>query len=283
MEIKFENVDYSYKKINYLEKKVLENINMKFIKGKINIIIGRSGSGKTTLVEMINNLLIPTNGLITIDDYIISSSKKLSNVNNLRFNVGLVFQFPEEQFFNSTVKKELEVSLKFFDYKLDQIDKRITDVMKMVGLNESYLEMNPFNLSNGEKRKIAIASSLIVNPKVLILDEPTIGLDTKSKNDLIKLLRILKNRYNKTIIIVSHDIDYIHKIADYIFVLDKKNIVMQGTKYEVFKHSKELIKYGIKIPKIMEFSDLVFHKKNVKIGYRDDINDLIKDIYRYAK
>jgi len=283
MEIKFNNVDYSYNKINYLEKEVLKNINIEFLEGKINGIIGRSGCGKTTLIELVNNLLTPTKGLIKVGEYIIDSKKKFENINELRFDVSMVFQFPEEQFFNPTVKKELEIILKLFDYKLDQIEKRIFDVLKMVGLNQEYLNYNPLKLSNGEKRKLAIASSLIINPKVLILDEPTIGLDSKSKNDLIKLIRILKNRYNKTIIIVTHDIDTLHKIADNIYVLNDKKIVLQGNKYEVFKNVKELRKYGITVPKIIEFSNKVLLKKNIKIGYRDDINDLIKDIYRYAK
>ena len=283
MEVKFNNVDYSYKKINYYEKEILKNIDIKFLEGKINGIIGKSGSGKTTLIELINNLLIPTNGSINVGEYLLESKKKLEDVNKLRFDVSMVFQFPEEQFFNITVKRELEIILKLFDYKLDQIDKRILDVLKMVDLGEEYLNYNPLKLSNGEKRKLAIASSLIINPKVLILDEPTIGLDSKSKNDLIKLIRILKNRYNKTIIIVTHNIDMLHKIADNIYVLNDKKIVMQGTKYEVFKNVKELKKYGIKVPKIIEFSDKVLTKKNIKMGYRDDINDLIKDIYRYVK
>lgn len=283
MEIKFNEVSYSYKKVNYSEKKVLDKINISFKKGKINGIIGKSGSGKTTLLELINHLIIPTNGTINIDDFEILSNEKLNNVNNLRFNIGYISQFPEEQFFARTVKEELEMPLRFFNYKINQIDKRINDVLKMVSLDPSVLSLNPLNLSNGEKRKIAIASALIINPKVLILDEPTIGLDSKNKKDLIKLLRLLKNRYQKTIIIVTHDIEFLHKIVDYIYVLDNKKIVLEGTKYEIFKQEKVLKKYGILVPKVIQFSNKVLNKKNIKIGYRDEINDLIKDIYRYAK
>lgn len=283
MEIKFNEVDYSYKKINFLEKEVLQNINIEFKKGKINGIIGTSGSGKTTLIELINNLLIPTKGNIKIDDFILTPNKRIENVNKLRFNVGMVFQFPEEQFFNTTVKEELAITLKFYNYKIDQIEQRIVDVMKMVNLPVSYLKRNPFTLSNGEKRKLAIASVLIINPKVLILDEPTLGLDEIGKRELIKLLRILKTRYNKTIIIVSHDVDLLHEIVDYVYVLDNKKIVLEGQKYEVFKQVKLLKKYGLTVPKIIQFEDKVLQKKKIKLGYRDDINDLIKDIYRYVK
>lgn len=283
MEIKFKDVSYSYKKVNYTEKEVLKNVNVTFKKWEINCLIGKSGVGKTTLLELIDGILIPTNGSIEIDSFKIEANKKTDFIDELRFNIGMVPQFPEEQFFNSTVKKELELPLKFFNYKLDQIDKRVNDVIKMVGLDQSYLSLNPFKLSNGEKRKVAIASCLITNPKVLLLDEPTIGLDSKSKNDLIKLLRLLKKRYNKTIIIVSHDIDFLHKIADHVYVLSDYNIVLEGDKYSVFKDEKRLKKYGIASPKIIQISNKILDKKKIKIGYRDEINDLIKDIYRYVK
>ncbi len=267
MEIELKNVDFTYEKINYEKKEVLKNINMKFETGKITSIIGKSGSGKTTLLELIDNIIVPTKGEIIIED-----------VNK----IGFLFQFPEEQFFNQTVKKELEVILKLSDYKKD-INKRIYDVLEMVNLNEDYLNKNPFNLSSGEKRKLALASVLILNPKIILLDEPTIGLDDKDKNEMIKLIRMLKNRYNKTIIIASHDMNFIHKITDYIYVLDNKKIIMEGDKYTIFKQEEKLNKIKIKVPNLISFSNKVLKTKKIKIGYRDDINDLIKDIYRYVK
>ncbi len=267
MEIELKNVDFTYEKINYEKKEVLKNINMKFETGKITSIIGKSGSGKTTLLELIDNILVPTKGEIRIED-----------VNK----IGFLFQFPEEQFFNQTVKKELEVVLKLSDYKKD-INKRINDVLEMVNLNDDYLNENPFNLSSGEKRKLALATVLILNPKVILLDEPTIGLDDKDKNEMIKLIRMLKNRYNKTIIIASHDMNFIHKITDYIYVLDNKKIIMEGDKYSIFKQEDKLNKIKIKVPNLISFSNKVLKTKKIKIGYRDDINDLIKDIYRYVK
>ena len=267
MEIELKNVDFTYEKINYEKKEVLKNISMKFEAGKITSIIGKSGSGKTTLLELIDNIIVPTKGEIIIED-----------VNK----IGFLFQFPEEQFFNQTVKKELEVILKLSDYKKD-INKRIHDVLEMVNLSEDYLNKNPFNLSSGEKRKLALASVLILNPKIILLDEPTIGLDDKDKNEMIKLIRMLKNRYNKTIIIASHDMNFIHKITDYIYVLDNKKIIMEGDKYTIFKQEEKLNKIKIKVPNLISFSNKVLKTKKIKIGYRDDINDLIKDIYRYVK
>lgn len=283
MEIKFENVSYIYNNHTPLSKQALKNINIEFKKDKINGILGGSGSGKSTLVQLINALLVPTYGKVRINRFINQSGKKIKNINKLRFDVGLIFQFPEEQFFNNTVKKEIIFGMKYFKYKTKNIDKRCSDALKMVELDDSYLERNPFSLSSGEQRKVAIASILAFNPKVVILDEPTIGLDGSSKNNLIKLIKMLKNKYNKTIIVISHDVDMLHKISDHIFVLDNGEIVLEGTKYEVFSQPEVLDNYGIKCPKIMEFSNKVLSKKGIKIGYRDDIMDLIKDIYRYVK
>ncbi|MDD2435040.1 MAG: ATP-binding cassette domain-containing protein [Bacilli bacterium] len=283
MEIKFDSVYYTYNQRTPLNKKVLNNLNVEFKKDKVNGIIGKSGSGKTTMIELINALLVPTSGKVSINKFINKNGKKIKDVNKLRRQVGLVFQFPEEQFFNKTVKKELLFGIKYLNYQTKNSDKRCSDALKMVGLDDSYLDRNPFTLSSGEKRKVAIASILIFNPKVIILDEPTIGLDSISKNNLIKLIKMLKNKYHKTIIIVSHDVDMLHQICDYIYVINNGEVVMEGTKYEVFSNPDELTKYGIKCPKIMEFSNKVLAKKNIKIGYRDDIMDLIKDVYRHVK
>ena len=247
MEIKFNNVYFSYNKNTPIENEVLKNINLDIKEGKISSIIGRSGSGKSTLVEMINALNIPSKGEVKINDFIITNkSKRIKNINDLRVNIGLIFQFPEEQFFNMTVYDEISFGMKYFNYKTKDIEKRVKDSLKMVGLNQNYINRNPFTLSNGEKRKVAFASILAFNPEVIILDEPTIGLDSISKKNLIILLRNLKTRYKKTIIIVSHDNDLIHKISDYIYVLDNGEIVVEGDKYTVFKDEEKLKKYGKK-------------------------------------
>ncbi len=285
MEIKFNDVNYIYNKNSSIKNEVLRNINIKFNEGEITSIIGRSGSGKTTIAELMNALLYPSEGNINIGSYLLTSKgiKNNKKINNLRVNVGLVFQFPEEQFFNMTVKEEISFGMKYFNYKTKDIDKRVSDALKMVGLDDNYLERNPFTLSNGEKRKVAIASIIAFNPKVIILDEPTIGLDSVSKKNLLQLIRKLKQRLNKTIILISHDIELVHQVSDYVVVLDKGNVIAEGDKYNVFKQEEMLKEYGIKVPKIIEFSNKVLDKKGIKIGYRDEMNDLIKDIYRYVK
>lgn len=272
MEIKFDKVNFTYKKINYCEHEVLKNINIKLKAGKINAIVGKSGSGKTTLLELITGILKPTTGKVLIDE------KEINNLNNA-FDIGYVSQ-DNNQFLQKTVKEELEMLLKLYNYKLKEKKKRINDSLIMVGLNEKYLNLNINNLSSGEKKKLALASALILNPSILIIDEPVIGLDRKTKEELKKIFRILKTRYNKTIIFVSNNLDFVLEVADYVYVLYDKEIVLEGKKIDVLSKIDILKKYGIIGPNITSFENLVLAKKQIKIGYRYEINDLIKDIYR---
>ena len=170
--------------------------------------------------------------------------------------------------------------LKLYNYKLKEKKKRINDSLIMVGLNEKYLNLNINNLSSGEKKKLALASALILNPSILIIDEPVISLDRKTKEELKKIFRILKTRYNKTIIFVSNNLDFVLEVADYVYVLYDKEIVLEGKKIDVLSKTDILKKYGIIGPNITSFENLVLTKKQTKIGYRYEINDLIKDIYR---
>lgn len=272
MEIKFDKVNFTYKKINYCEHEVLKNINIKLKAGKINAIVGKSGSGKTTLLELITGILKPTTGKVLIDE------KEIDNLNNA-FDIGYVSQ-DNNQFLQKTIKEELEMLLKLYNYKLKEKKKRINDSLIMVGLNEKYLNLNINNLSSGEKKKLALASALILNPSILIIDEPVIGLDRKTKEELKKIFRILKTRYNKTIIFVSNNLDFVLEEADYVYVLYDKEIVLEGKKIDVLSKTDILKKYGIIGPNITSFESLVLTKKQIKIGYRYEINDLIKDIYR---
>lgn len=282
MEIRFDDVSYIYNNKTPLKKIALSNVNMEFKENMINGIIGKSGSGKTTLIEMINALMLPTTGSIKVGSRILKETRKIRDVNQLRYKIGLVFQFPEEQFFCKTVEEEIKFGLNYFNHNVVSIDKHVSDALTMVGLDNSYLDKNPFNLSSGEMRKVAIASILAFNPKVVILDEPTIGLDNKSKENLIKIIRLLKNRYNKTVIIVSQDVEFLHKIVNYLFVLDQGRIVLEGNKYDVFTNPI-MNDLEIEIPKIIEFEKLVRKTKNVRLEYRDNINDLMKDVYRHVK
>lgn len=280
MEIIFDKVSYFYSEGLSLEKEALKNVSVKFKKGKINAIIGNSGSGKTTMLELINALLLPSSGKISVGDFELKKGKKLKNINKLRFDVGLIFQFPEEQFFQPTVKKEIEFGMKYFKYRLNNSDKRINDALKMVGLDETYLDRSPFALSLGEQRKVAIASILAFNPKVVILDEPTVGLDNKSKKSLISLIRKLKNRYNKTVIIVSHDVDLLYQISDNFIILDKGKVIKTGDKETIYDDIAKFEKQGMNIPRVVKFIKMVEKEKGIKLDPYDNIKDLIKSVYR---
>jgi len=274
MEIKFENVSFN---------NVVKDINLKIEKGQIIGIVGSSGSGKTTLVEMIDALVLPTNGRLLVGDFALEKGKKYKNINELRFNVGFVFEDANEQIFSNTVYDEVAFAMRYFKYKKEQIEVQVKKALMMVGLPEEYLYKNPFNLSHGETKKLAIACVLAFNPEIVIFDEPLTALDNASKKNLIKIIRTLKTRYNKTVIIVSQDTDFLHKIVDKVYVMHKGNIVMAGNKYEVFQEEELLNKYDVKAPSVISFAKLVEKKKGIKMGYRDEINDLIKDVYRYVK
>lgn len=274
MEIIFEKVSF---------KDRLKEINLNVPEGKIIGIVGPSGSGKTLIAEMIDVLERPETGYIKIGKHTIEKTNKIDNINDIRFNVGLVFQNTEEQIFNDTVLDEISFGMKHFKYKQGKINQRVKDALKMVQLKESYLTKNPFRLSAGEMKKVAIASVLAFNPKVLVLDEPMESLDYQSRNNLIKIIRNIKSRYHKTVIILSQNTDFLHKIVDYIYVIDEGKVIIEGDKYDVFSKEETLKKHGVAVPKVIEFANLVENKKGIKIGYRDEINDLIKDIYRYVK
>lgn len=275
MEVKFNNVSYVSNK-----KQIIDNFNIELKEGKINGFIGPNGSGKTTIVQMINGRIYPTKGDIMIEKFKIKSNKNDDNIKNLYLNISTMEQHLEEHFFCESVQKELTLSLESYNYRKEKIDKHIKDAIKMVGLSEKYLSRDPLELSSSEMRKVMLAKGLAINPKILILDEPSIGLDAEDKRELIKLLKTIKRRYNKTIIIISQDIEFIHQLVDYLFVFKDGKILIEGDKYEVFKQRELLERNGIQIPKIIQFELLVLNNKNIKLGFREEINDLIKDILR---
>lgn len=283
MEIKYKNVTHYYQEKTPFEKKALDEINLPFEENKIHGIIGKSGSGKTTLLELANGLQIPTEGEVEVDGITTAQYKKSKKLNELRKKVGIVFQFPEEQIFNSTVEKEIAFSLQQYHYKLDQCDKHIKDALIMVNLDESYLKRDPYTLSSGEMRKVAIASVLAYNPSILLFDEPSVGLDKKAQKNLIQIMKRLKTRYHKTIIIVSHDMEFLLQCVDKLHVIHDGKLVTSGSKKDVLSNTELLKKSEIQIPKVILFQDKVKNKKGIKLPYREEINDLLKDIYRYVK
>ena len=285
MQVEFKNVSYSYNYKSPNEKKALNDVSFYLDSNKIHGIIGPIGSGKTTLLELMNGLNKPTSGSISVGKYNLTDRKKL-NFTRYRYDVGLVYQFPEKQFFCNTVGEEIAFSEKIYDKKHKSLRNKVIKVLKMVGLDESYINRSPLKLNGGEKRRIAIASVLISDPKLLIMDEPTIGLDNNSKKRLMRLLKALKEKHDKTIIIVTHDVDMLYEIVDNIIVLNKGNIVKTGRKIEVFKNVELLDENNTPVPNIIRVEKMIYDKTGVDLGVCNNINSLvtkISEVFNYEK
>lgn len=263
MEIELSNVCYKNKLID---------INYKFQDNRITSIIGRSGSGKSLIGYIIMDLINKDSGDILID----GSSNY--NVYKLMKDVGYVFQNPREHFFSKTVYDEIAFGLKQFRFKLNKIDMQIRDSLKMVGLDDTYINREINTLSSGEMERVAIASSLVLNPKVLILDEPTIYLDAKVKKELIRLIKILKNKYNKTVIIMSNDIDFVYSVSDNYVLMDKGCIVIDGTLNDLMANNNILYNFGIEIPLINQFIDMAKSRCDINLKYTTEISELVKEV-----
>ena len=264
MDIRLENI--TYKK----EKTILKEINMNFKEGTITSIIGDNTSELLDIISLNKKM---TEGNILIDNEKVNSK----NIKSFKRKIGIC----PKHLKGDTVKEELE---KIFNiYEVKNSSKRIKDTLKMVGLSTSYLDRKINTLSSGEVQKLRFAKVLVHNPKILIIENPTKNLDSKNRRQLIKLLRLIKLRYKKTIIIISKDTDMLLELSDYIYEIENGKINAQGDKYIILSNEKILKKCNLAMPKTIEFSELVKKKKNINIGYRDNLNDLMKDIYRFTE
>ena len=259
MAIVFNNVSYKDK---------LKNISYTFEEGKITSVLSVSGNGKTLFSYILSGL---------IKDY----TGEVINSYEGR-NMGYVFQNPEESFIFNSVREEISFGLKKYNYKINMLDKRIEDSLKMVGLDNSYLDRNPFDLSSGEKCLLALGVVLSLNPKLLIIDDPTLYLDNKNMEYLIKLIKKLKNNYHKTIIIFTSDIEFAIRLTDNYVILKNGKICSSGNSKDLLNNIPRLKSSGIEIPRIIEFINAVNKKKNINLDMTFDIKELMKDIYRHV-
>ena len=254
-------------KISYQDK--IKNISYEFDEGKITAVLASSGGGKTLLSYLISGIEKPTDGQII-------------NTYEGR-NIGYVFQNAEESFIFGTVREEILFGLRRYNYKVDNQIQRIEDSLKIVGLPTEYLNRSPFELSSGEKVLLSIAVQLALNPKLLLIDVPTVYLDNKREDYLIKLLKRLKKNYNKTIIIFTSDIEFALKLSDNYMLHRNGKTISIGSNKELLKDSDKIKKAGLKIPEIMEFVNNVKKKKGIELESTYDIKELMKDIYRNVK
>ena len=249
MSIKIENLTYVYMPKTPFEKKALDNVSLEIEDGEFLAVIGHTGSGKSTLIQHLNGLLKPASGKIYVDGTDITD--KDTKLVDIRKKVGLVFQYPEYQLFEETIAKDIAYGPSNLGLNEDEILKRVKKSMEMVGLNyEEYKDISPFELSGGQKRRVAIAGVIAMEPKVLILDEPTAGLDPAGIDDILEQIKLLHEKYNMTIILVSHSMEDVGKLAEKIIVMNNGHIELQGKPKEVFKEIDTLEKIGLAVPQV---------------------------------
>lgn len=283
MPVKFSNVFYTYSPKSPFEYQALKDVNLDFEDGKFIGIVGKTGSGKSTLIQHINALIRPTAGRVDVDEYVNASSKKERTkvLKPLRKHVGLVFQFPEYQLFEETVEKDVAFGPKNFGVKQEEALEKAHEAIKRVGLNESFFERSPFELSGGEKRKVAIAGILAMEPKVLVVDEPTAGLDPAAARETMSLFKEI-NKDGVTVILVTHDMDLVASYCDEVVVMDDGKVFTKCTPSELF--GQDLTEYSLQNPHIFDFAlDLKKRGFDIDAASLKTTEDLAKAIARRYK
>ena len=246
--LELKNLSYVYGTGTPFEKTAVNNLSLSIEKGEFIGIMGHTGSGKSTLVQMLNGLMKPTSGQVLLDGEDIWANPK--DIRKIRFKVGMVFQYPEYQLFEETVAKDIAFGPTNMGKSGAELEKAVNDAARFTGLKDELLEKSPFDLSGGEKRGAAIAGVIAMNPEVLVLDEPTAGLDPMGRDVLLsQIVQYHKERKN-TVILVSHSMEDIARVADKIIVMNKSNLVMFDKTKEVFSKGRELEKIGLRVPQI---------------------------------
>lgn len=246
--LELKNLSYVYGTGTPFEKTAVNNLSLSIEKGEFIGIMGHTGSGKSTLVQMLNGLMKPTSGQVLLDGEDIWANPK--DIRKIRFKVGMVFQYPEYQLFEETVAKDIAFGPTNMGKSGAELEKAVNDAARFTGLKDELLNKSPFDLSGGEKRRAAIAGVIAMNPEVLVLDEPTAGLDPMGRDVLLsQIVQYHKERKN-TVILVSHSMEDIARVADKIIVMNKSNLVMFDKTKEVFSKGRELEKIGLRVPQI---------------------------------
>ena len=246
--LKVEDLEYVYSAGTPFEHKALDKVSFSVERGEFIGIIGHTGSGKSTLMQQLNGLLKPTSGKVILDGKDIWTDK--ATTRQARFRVGLVFQYPEYQLFEETVYKDIAFGPKNMGLSADEIDRRVREAAGFVGLTEEQLNVSPFDLSGGQKRRVAIAGVIAMEPEVLILDEPTAGLDPVGREDILANIQAYRTAKNATIMMVSHSMSDVARLTDRLLVMNGSKLAMDGTPEQVFAHAQELLEMGLDIPPV---------------------------------
>lgn len=263
--LEVKNLTYIYSAGTPFEHKALDDISFSVERGEFIGIIGHTGSGKSTLMQQLNGLLKPTSGTMLLDGQDIWSDKKLTR--QARFRVGLVFQYPEYQLFEETVYKDIAFGPKNMGLSAEEVDRRVREAAGFVGLTEQQLEVSPFDLSGGQKRRVAIAGVIAMEPEVLILDEPTAGLDPVGRSEILGNIQSYRKAKNATIMMVSHSMEDVARLTDRLLVMNGSELAMDAPPAQVFTHAEELTQMGLNIPQVtqvfLELKKLGLDVKNV--------------------
>ena len=282
MSITVENLTYTYSKGLPNETRALEDVSFQLEPGEFAAVIGHTGSGKSTLMQQLNGLLRPDSGKITVGEVCITDpSTKMTEV---RRKVGLVFQYPEYQLFEETVAKDVAFGPKQVGITGEELDRVVEESIRLTGLDyEEVKERSPFELSGGQKRRVAIAGVLAMKPEILILDEPTAGLDPSAHRDVLELIRRIHRQERMTILLVSHNMGDIAELADRVLVMNRGRLVMNGAPAEVFARGKQLREMGLGQPPAMEFMERLKERMPGIDAAPLSIEDAAKEICRYLK
>lgn len=248
--LEVKNLNYVYSVGTPFEHKALDNITFSVQPGEFIGIIGHTGSGKSTLMQQLNGLLKPTSGEVLLDGTDIWSDKKLTR--QARFRVGLVFQYPEYQLFEETVYRDIAFGPKNMGLSEEEIDRRVREAAGFVGLTPAQLEVSPFDLSGGQKRRVAIAGVIAMEPEILILDEPTAGLDPVGRAGIFGNIEAYRRAKNATIMMVSHSMEDVARLTDRLLVMNGSRLAMDAPPAEVFCHAEELVQMGLNIPQVTQ-------------------------------
>ena len=260
MQISLKNVSYTYNYKTPYAREVLKDINLKIDEGSYTVIVGKTGSGKSTLIEHINGLLLPTKGEVAVDNILITNpqSKKerrelAKKLKILRQDVAVLFQFSEQQLFETSVLKDIIFAPLNYGVEEEKAISKAKELIKLVGLDESYLDKSPFELSGGEMRKVALCGVLALEPKVLILDEPTVALDYQSREEIMAMVKRLKEEFDMTIVLVTHNMDYVLEYADKVFVLKNGEVSFEGGVEDLFLNEQVLKENSLELPEVLKF------------------------------
>ena len=287
MQISLKNVSYTYNYKSPYAREVLKDINLNVEEGSYTVIIGKTGSGKSTLIEHINGLLLPTHGEVLVNNVLITNPKSkkekrelAKKLKALRQDVAVLFQFSEQQLFETSVLKDIIFAPLNYGISEERAISKAKELIKLVGLDESYLDKSPFELSGGEMRKVALCGVLALEPKVLILDEPTVALDYKSREEIMTMVKKLKDELNMTIVLISHNMNYVLEYADKVFVLKNGKINFEGTVKELFADEKLLKENSLEQPELLKFYNKL-QENNIKLNVfprkYEDLIDALKN------